>query len=398
MLRLAIALGVLPLLGCGADARPSGADGPDAGDAGKESGEVPLDAATDVSDSDVDPLWAHCIPRHWTVGRTSVQHDYPPWPNSDDTMTTLLPDGRVLMGYGTAIYDPKTDTYEGLHSPEGRVQGAAVVMADKKSVLLSGGSDGGGGGTNHAYLLDLESKTFRRLPPMLRPHTDHASLALADGRAIVLGGTRVDADDIGAEVYDPATDSWSVFDVLPAWYPYYGWRARQLTVTKAIVEAGTCAIRILDTQTLESVPVDVDFTPSWFVALGPHRALVGGADRGYCSGINPKLSAVAAFVDLDTGKSTLAPDPPQFFQLMVKSERLPCGNVVLMGTIAGFQTEVQLFDVTENRWFDLGSPSVYFGASSTSQLLPDGRIMVTWGGPLYWTDVSNGGAPAFFTE
>lgn len=85
---------------------------------------------------------------------------------------TLLPDGRVLIAGGLGVVD-------------GRVQPVAAVE-----------------------LYDPNTRTFSRTSPLVQARSDHAAVALDDGRVLVVGGDAGDVASAGGEVYNPAIGGW----------------------------------------------------------------------------------------------------------------------------------------------------------------------------------------------
>lgn len=164
-------------------------------------------ALPDTAPRLVDAWTGACEPRSWRglPGRMGV------WPNwSPDSHLTLLPDGRVLVGFAYGFYHPATDTYDALPPPARlRVGGTATLLADGKTVLFTGG--GIAVSIDATYLTDLfdtETRTFRAGPNMKTARTWHKAALMANGKVLVVGGISSDDDDAKpmAEIYDPATN------------------------------------------------------------------------------------------------------------------------------------------------------------------------------------------------
>ncbi|HEU4419168.1 MAG TPA: kelch repeat-containing protein, partial [Planctomycetota bacterium] len=86
--------------------------------------------------------------------------------------------------------------------------GAAAVAQADGSLLVSGGA-GSGVVTATSEALDVTG-AFVPAATMLEGRRDHASVRLEDGRVLVAGGTGNDGSaTASAEIYDPATGSWS---------------------------------------------------------------------------------------------------------------------------------------------------------------------------------------------
>jgi N-acetylneuraminic acid mutarotase len=141
---------------------------------------------------------------------------------------TLLRDGKVLVVGGESntgalasaeVYDPISGTW----TAAGRMVAvlsdrySATLLADGK-VLVAGGQEISG---NHqasasAELYDPQSGAWSAIQGMLETRMSHNATLLPDGRVLVTGGEGADAragglDEplISAELYDPASGTWS---------------------------------------------------------------------------------------------------------------------------------------------------------------------------------------------
>ncbi len=145
----------------------------------------------------------------------------------------LLLDGTVLVVGGrqpgrplsdAEIFQPKTRTWTAVASLSvSRDRPVAVLLRNGK-VLVTGGVTTDVGGSLDAAVLfgnplsstelyDPATKAWSPGAPMGTGRVGHVMAVLADGRVLVVGGTR---DPASAELYDPARDSWvAVGSVLP---------------------------------------------------------------------------------------------------------------------------------------------------------------------------------------
>lgn len=130
----------------------------------------------------------------------------------------LLPDGRVLMAGGrdaiggylssAEIFDPSNLTRPWAATPSMSVKrytpGAAVLSGGR--VLVAGGTDAFPG----AEIFDPASGTWSPTSPMGSvPRHFFETIALADGRVMVVGGTGSAGYLDGTEIFDPALGVWS---------------------------------------------------------------------------------------------------------------------------------------------------------------------------------------------
>jgi len=121
----------------------------------------------------------------------------------------------------TELYDPFTKSFSaGPDMSEARTGHLATRLADGR-VLIVGGADSDGVCSASAELYDPLTDSFQPAASMSTPRFGHDMSLLADGRVLVTGGTLnfVDAENdlfatfgaaqSSAELYDPATDTWS---------------------------------------------------------------------------------------------------------------------------------------------------------------------------------------------
>ena len=139
---------------------------------------------------------------------------------------TLLPDGKVLVAGGAdsisetsvnalataELYDPATGSWTATGPMiDPRAHHTATLLADGK-VLVAGGS-GSAAGTDSlatAELYDPATGTWTVTETMIEARTYHTATLLPDGRVLVAGGSGSRGPQLAsAELYDPGTGSWS---------------------------------------------------------------------------------------------------------------------------------------------------------------------------------------------
>lgn len=147
--------------------------------------------------------------------------------HSKHTATTLH-DGRVLVAGGegrlatvrgnpltmSEVYDPAADSW----TPTGPMISEvpfnhSAVLLDDGRVLVAGGRWSGttaAGVLNTTQLYDPTTNRWSETSEMRHARAYHASALLPDGRVLVAGGEDERGDSMtSAEVWDPATGSWS---------------------------------------------------------------------------------------------------------------------------------------------------------------------------------------------
>lgn len=125
---------------------------------------------------------------------------------------TLLPNGKVLMVCSIAarIYDPATDSWSSAASPTyTHWFGTATLLANGKVLLVGGGS------AKQAELYDPASDSWSSAGSLPAPLSNVTATLLANGKVFLAGGYTpsgtymVPVSQNITEIYDPATNSWA---------------------------------------------------------------------------------------------------------------------------------------------------------------------------------------------
>jgi N-acetylneuraminic acid mutarotase len=257
---------------------------------------------------------------------------------------TLLPDGRVLVTGGAdrigetsvntlasaELYDPETGSWTTTGSMvDARARHTATLLADGR-VLVTGGS-GSGSGTDSlasAELYDPATGSWSAAPAMIEARSEQTATRLPDGRVLVAGGNGSSGPQLAsAEVYDPSTGSWT------------------LTGEMATAVAGHSATLLPDGRVL---------------ALGGSLLNPDAPAELY----DPGTGSWAATADLNGqhvgGSATLLQD----------------GTVLVAG--GGGSGGEELFDPATGAWTATAS-MLEERTDHTATLLDDGRVLVTGG-------------------
>jgi hypothetical protein len=155
----------------------------------------------------------------WEVLPESAHRPLPLYPR-----LYVLPNGEVACagnGADLAIFDPGAQEWRevGGHSHAShRHDDLAVLVgpAWEARLLHTGGAreDVDGAGAADARIIDLSAPdpAWREIAPMHHPRWFPNSALLPDGRLFVCGGGRIENGDpvMESEIFDPATESWSV--------------------------------------------------------------------------------------------------------------------------------------------------------------------------------------------
>jgi len=208
-------------------------------------------------------------------------------PNADHTIEyyprmQLLPDGRVLhVGeeQTTDVFDPATQAWsvvaQNLFGV--RTEGTDVVLPPGRTrILIAGGTGKSGPPTNTAEILDLSAPqpAWRYTSSMHYGREHLQAVTLPDGRILVIGGVDANDDVLPAEIFDPATESWTVVASLASGRGYHS--SAVLLPDGRVLEAGANGNASREIYSppylfrgpqpvIASVPPDVDYGATFTV-------------------------------------------------------------------------------------------------------------------------------------
>jgi N-acetylneuraminic acid mutarotase len=141
----------------------------------------------------------------------------------NNPMAVLLSDGRVLVAGGdhgaqsgtyemfswAELYDPRTGVWTATGSMiEGRSGASATLLPDGRVLVTGGRATVPHAGGSHvvdlasAELYDPATGTWSSIAPMGGARAGHTATLLCDGRVLVVGSSK-------AELYDPGTGAWT---------------------------------------------------------------------------------------------------------------------------------------------------------------------------------------------
>ena len=232
---------------------------------------------------------------------------------------TLLPDGRVLVtGGGSSyasevdlasaeVYDPRTGTWTAVAAMTLARQGHSATLLPDATVLVAGGRqwvpvDGGASTIDlaAAELYDPATGSWTATTEMPEHRDESTATLLLDGRVLFVGAS--------AQVYDPATASWTPTGSLTD--RHFGHTATLLRDGRVLVAGSGFPLRrraeLYDPGTGTWTPTDeMNEGRAWFAAglLPDGRVLVAGSGDGGYGG-----SQTAELYDPGTGTWTLTPN------------------------------------------------------------------------------------------
>ncbi|BBL77018.1 kelch repeat-containing protein [Methylomagnum ishizawai] len=166
----------------------------------------------------------------------------------DAHTATLLTNGKVLVagGYGNnqslasaVLYNPASGTWTPTNPlPEARIFHTATLLTNGKVLVAGGYNDSQS--LASAALYDPASGTWTATGSMSQVRYNHTATLLPNGKVLVAGGDHP-GDPVhqtsGAELYDPATGTWSATGALPQTVDF-GHTATLLPNGKVLVAGG----------------------------------------------------------------------------------------------------------------------------------------------------------------
>ena len=313
---------------------------------------------------------------------------------------TLLPDGKVLVvggaSAGADLFDPATGKFSATASMSVARPGAtATLLADGK-VLVAGGCCHASSNLSSAELYDPGTGTWSPTGSMVHPRSYHTATSLPDGEVLVAGGacngTAYGCDSgsslvnqSSAELYDPATGTWSATGSMRAGRDLA--TATLLKNGKVLVAGGfnncdddfcsdLAESELYDPATgtwarTGNLPTPVEQQTATLLDGGLVLVAGGLNEGGFGRG---GISAGAALYDAATGTWT-ATSPMPAAHYGQSASLLKNGWVLVEG---GQSAAAEVYEPARGIWVEPGALSTpRTGASAT--VLADGNVLVAGG-------------------
>lgn len=304
---------------------------------------------------------------------------------------TTLPDGRVLVagGYGdgtppaatTEIYDPKTGTFTaGPTMSVGRALHATVVLADGRFLLVGGrsGDDATTSALSSAEVFDPKTGAFTPTGSMAHRRLDHAAVLLPDGRVLVVGGDDGALFQATAEIWDPKTGG----------FTDAGSMAGERVLHSATLLGGTVVVAGgHNGDPLATVDLFDAAKGTW--AVGPvmaeahaeHVAVALDATHLLITGGAKTVSAIGTATErLELGKGWSGLPAAPSARASGRGLKLPNGTVLVVcgRSVGGPIAAAEAFDPRTSTWSAAGALAIQRERCAAA-VLPDGRVLVAGG-------------------
>jgi N-acetylneuraminic acid mutarotase len=329
--------------------------------------------------------------------------------------STLLPNGKVLLVGGgessAELYDPDLDTWTATGAMTEIRQRHAAVLLLNGNVLVVGGSNGINGNTypDRAEIYNPALGTWSSAGNLLNPtppndpsfgvlaggRIQHTLTLLADGRVLLVGGSNGGPFTLGnAQIYDPATNQWSLAANLGR--PRAGHTATLLPNGKVLIAGGyflnnqpqpqiaqlydPALNTWADAGLMTSLRVEATAT-----LLGNGKVLVAGGRTQ--AGAANTAPPTAELYDSATNTWTATPNMTVGHSQHAAA-LLPNGKVIVHGgyadSVSIFSRTIELYDPAANSWSSRGAPvnSTQVRLQSATLML-NGKVLITGGSEYF---------------
>jgi galactose oxidase-like protein/Big-like domain-containing protein/glyoxal oxidase-like protein/fibronectin type III domain protein len=314
--------------------------------------------------------------------------------------SALLPSGKILLWQGDFstggqqyVLNPQTGNV--VQIPDAKADlfcAGQAVLADGRIMVIGGTKTDGGLGVANITTFDWHNETWGELTPMNFRRWYATGTTLADGKVLVTSGDDQSATDVveTPEIYSPATNTWTSLTAAKNYMPVYPF-IYQLPDGRIVHLGGSeqaTASEVLDLTTnkwttFDSRVIDggsiANYAPGKFIKAG------SASDDGF-SGNSLKT---AYTLNMNEAGAIWQPTASMAFpRSFLNLTNLPDGTVLATGGDTDKSGENNANAVLQAEDWNPGSGSwtTYAPMSaprlyhSVAVLLPDGRVYVAGGG------------------
>lgn len=285
---------------------------------------------------------------------------------------TLLPSGKVLAvgGYTSSaeVYDPATGIWQDVGSmPQVRSKHTAALLPSGQ-VLVAGGSYGGFFGIESAEVFNPDTGTWLAAGFLRFGLMDHTATVLPDGGVLLSGGFNGFEDLSALQVYRPDGGTWR-------WAGFPAYRQRPDTIILRdgrvlAVAGGYAGAEIFDpaneSWSVTGSPAVIRFAAATTLLPSGGVLLAGGYSN--------EVHSSAEVWNPSTGQWEPT-NAMNFKRSGATATLLPSGKVLVVG---GGAREAELYDPATGTWKTAGSLEVSRTGHAATLLL-SGKVLVTGG-------------------
>jgi len=303
---------------------------------------------------------------------------------------TLLPSGKVLVEGGSSgddaqdgaeLYDPITGRWGSTGSLKvGRVDHTATLLPNGM-VLIAGGYDYDYDSLNSAELYDSATATWNLTGSLNTARIGHTATLLPNGKVLVVGGYPEEVRDAIplslAELYDPATGTWSSTGSLNT--ARMSHTATLLPNGKVLVAAGLGYCTSQRWCPLNSAELYDPATGTWSstanlitagggitATLLPNGKLLVAGGEGNCT--SQRCFALDSAELYDSTSGTWSSTANLITAGAGTATLLTDGKVLVVS-----QDTAELYDPATAKWSSTANPNKAYGPAT---LLPNGKVLV----------------------
>ena len=267
----------------------------------------------------------------------------------------------------------------------------ATLLPNGK-VLVAGGSDSNGV-FPHAEVFDPATETWSDTGTLVSARSDHMAILLPNGKVLIAGGADHSGYLSSAELYDPASGTWAATGAMNS--PRAFSRATLLPNGKVLVAGGlsNSGVRLSSSELFD--PLSETWTMTGAMAdsryghtatlLPSGKVLVAGGYHGDGGSYPGAFLSNAEIYDPATGLWT-ATGAMNAARYNFTATLLPNGKVLVAGgysstgdfSSANYLSGAEIYDPVTGAWTTTGSMSNARNVH-TADLLPSGKVLVAGG-------------------
>ena len=239
-----------------------------------------------------------------------------------------------------------------------------ATLLNNGKVLVAGGY-GNGPNPASAELYDPASGTWSSTGSMSVARSNHTATLLLNGKVLVTGGSG--SGGTSAELYDPASGTWSSTGSMSV--------ARSNNHTATLLPNGkVLVVGFTGAELYDPVSGTWNITGSMIVGCGSHTATLLPNGKVLVVGGGIKLVSIAELYDPTSGIWSTAGS------MIVNKARYAHTSTLLNGKVlvAGGDSSAELYDLVTDTWSMTGGMSV-IRDSHTATLLPSGKVLIAGG-------------------